>query len=264
MKTTPFTVNPFTDSYWESEIQSLGLKKTTFHMERIEVSWFKLAGRCDDYLNSNIRFNKTKIPRLIIDNKTWMSLTPMEIQSAALAIHRAVGHVVTLGLGLGYYTMRAAAKPEVSLVTVFEKDPLVIEWFQGAYAGRPELAKVKIIEGDARKLFQGVTCDFVFSDIYEALLPDEALTDVKLFRRNNSIGSYHYWGLEKAVLEMITKKIIGIKRLMIGEDMYTYFRFWQDTPFDDKNDTTLGQLYHEQLDTTYLRKAARQFTDYPI
>lgn len=257
-------VNPFTDDYWQAEIKQLGLKDAKFHVEHVEVDWFKLEGRCDDYLNSSIRFSNVKMPRLCINGGLWMSLTPMEIQSAALAIHRAHGHVVTGGLGLGYFTLRAAAKPEVTKVTVYEIEPLVIQWFNKVYADRPEMAKVTVVPGDMRETFRGTTCDFAFVDIYQDMLSDEVLTDAKLFRKHNEIGRYQYWGFEKVVLDMVIRKMLRSSSLTLGNDMYSYFKLWQHTPFAEENSTTLGQLYNSYLDNDFVTKAKRALVDNPI
>jgi SAM-dependent methyltransferase len=264
-ESTTLALNPFSDDYWEAEISNLGLKRSPFHVDHLQVVWFQIKGRCDDYLNLNMRFSDVWLPRLAINGHLWMSLTPMEIQSAALAIHRSTGHVVTCGLGLGYFALRAAGKPEVTKVTVFENEPLVIEWFNRAYKGRPELAKIVIVEGDARNTFKGFECDFAFVDIYKDMLPDEVLADAKLFRRKNKIARYHYWGYEKVILELLLNKMLKYGTLLLGTDLASYFRLWRDTPYSkDDDETTLGMMYRPRLDRDYLKQAKRLMSEFPI
>lgn len=264
MRETKLAVNPFIDEYWESEIKAYGLKPERYQVEHVAVEWFKIQGRCDDYLNVNMRFSDTLLPRLVIGDQLWMSLTPMEIQSAALAIHRARGHVVSGGLGLGYFALRAAAKESVSSVTVFEQDALVIEWFKRVFKGRKELEKIEIVEGDMRKTFKGYTVDFCFVDIYQDMLPDEALTDISLFRRKNAIKRYHFWGYEKVVLELIAGKVLKYGTLLLGSDLGHYFYTWQKTPYGTDTETMLCDCSRLELDRRWLKRAKRYLRDFPV
>lgn len=258
------SVNPFTDDYWENEIKAYGLTPAPYVVDHVAVEWFKIKGRCDDYLNVNMRFSDIKMPRLLINGHLWMSLTPMEIQSAALAIFRAKGHVVSGGLGLGYFALRAAAKPEVSKVTVFEQDALVIEWFNRTFKDRAEFKKIEIIPGDMRKTFKKYSVDFCFVDIYQDMLPDEVLTDASQFRRQNKIQRYMFWGYEKVVLELMANKMIQYGTLLLGSDLVNYLRTWRDTPFGTDDDTTLGNCGRLNLDRDWLKKVQRKLTDFPI
>jgi len=261
-------VNPFSDEYWKAELKAYGLRKSRFHVEHVSVDWFHIYGRCDDYLNVNMRFeDKIPLPRLAINGHLWMSLTPMEIQSAALAIHRAKGVVLAGGLGLGYFPLRAAAKPEVTEVIVFENEPLVVEWFQRMFKNRPELAKLKIVEGDMRKTCKGYKADFAFVDIYPDMLGDETLKDAMTIRRNNKIGRYMFWGYERVVLCLLANKMFKYGSLLLGSDLGSYFRHWQNTPFGDKeSDGSLANYFRseDQPDREFLKRARRRLVDFPV
>ena len=211
-------VSPFSDEYWKAELKAYGLRKSRYVVEHVSIDWFKIQGRCDDYLNVNMRFDETPLPRLGINGHLWMSLTPMEIQSAALAIFRAKGVVATGGLGLGYFAIRAAAKPEVTKVIVFENEPLLVEWFKRMFKDRPEMAKIEFVEGDVRKTFKGYTVDFVFMDVYSDMLPEAIIKDARRFRRTNQIGRYHFWGYEKVVLER-RLPTLGLRRRAGQQDV---------------------------------------------
>lgn len=261
-------VNPFTDEHWRAELKAYGLKRAAFHVDNVCVRWTYIYGRCDDYLNVNMRFDKaTKFPQLIINDKLWMSLSPMEIQSSALAIHRATGHVLAVGLGLGYFALRAAAKPDVTKVTVFENEPMVVEWFKRAFKGRPELEKIEIVEGDARKTLKGYTADFAYVDIYRMLLEDTTFTDEKLFRRSNRIQRYMFWGYERIVLSMVAEKMLKHPALYMGNDLRSYFGFWQTTPYSDKPDDGMLSHYCRAQDMPprdLVLKGKRAIRDFPI
>ncbi len=260
-------VNPFSDAHWESELKTVGLRRSTYQVDDVRVSWVKPEGRLDDYLNVNWRSLEKQVPYLSVNGVTWMSITPMEVQSMALAIHRAKGHVVTLGLGLGYYALKVAAKTSVTKVTVFESKPGIITWFKKAYKGRPELAKIEVVEGDARELFVGFKCDFCFADIYESMLESVTLRDAATFRRTNEIGRYHYWGYERVVRDMIFRQrpMIRHPQLTVGRDMRHYLKQWFDTPIMDDHDQTMGQTrYTAPMDDAFLKRAKRLMIDFPI
>lgn len=249
LKEKGMRTNPFTDEYWKAELSAYGLRRAKFHVEHVSVDWFQIQGRCDDYLNVNMRFEKTPLPRLGINGHLWMSLTPMEIQSAALALHRAEGVVASGGLGLGYFAIRAAAKPEVTKVIVFENEPLVIEWFRRMFKDRLELTKIEIVEGDIRKTFKGYTVDFCFMDIYPDMLGDHsAFADSKKFRKQNKIGRYMFWGYEKVVLGLMVNRMIKYGSLLLGHDLVDYLKHWKATPYTPGNpdDGTLADYYRSQ------------------
>lgn len=259
--------NPFSDEYWKAELKAYNLRKSRFHVEHVSVDWFKIHGRCDDYLNVNMRFCDVPLPRLAINGHLWMSLTPMEIQSAALALHRAKGHVLCGGLGLGYFALRAAAKPEVTQVTVFENEHIVVEWFERMFKGRPEMPKLKIVEGDMRKTCKGYEADFAFVDIYPDMLGEETLKDARFFRRRNKIKRYMFWGYERVVLGLLANKLFKYGNLLLGSDLLSYFRHWQSTPMgDQESDGTLANYYRDrdQPDREFLKRANRVMVDFPV
>lgn len=258
-------VSPFSDEYWKAELKAYGLRKSKYVVEHVSVDWFHIYGRCDDYLNVNMRFeDKVPLPRLGINGHLWMSLTPMEIQSAALAIYRAKGVVATGGLGLGYFALRAAAKPEVSKVIVFENEPLVVEWFKRMFKDRPEMTKIEIVEGDVRKTFKGYTVDFVFMDVYPDMLPEAVIKDSRRFRRANKIGRYHFWGYEKVVLELMANKMLKYGGLLLGGDLHSYFKHWMTTPYGEAGSGMLSEYGRIELPHDFLRRARNVLVDFPV
>lgn len=107
-------------------------------------------------------------PAVAENGREWMTVTPNEVNSMEDAVNRARGHVVCLGLGLGYFSFMAARKPEVTRVTVVERDPKVIELFNLNI--RPyytEQEKLEIVTGDAVQYTErGIQADFVFADLW--------------------------------------------------------------------------------------------------
>lgn len=110
-------------------------------------------------------------PSVMQDGREWMSIKPSEIESSQAAIDAAFGHVVTFGLGLGYFAFMAARKPEVLSVTVVERDPSVIQLFREQLLPQfPDRCKITVIQADAfdylEKDFAAASPDFVFMDIW--------------------------------------------------------------------------------------------------
>lgn len=248
--------NPFTDEYWKQEVAwwCEGLK-TAPCSGNIKLDWMQIRGRCDDYLNNNLRFETLEVPRLCIGKNLWMSLTPMEIQSAFLVAHVATGKVITAGLGLGYFTLKVAAKPTVTEVVVYEREQELVDWFKHEFKNRPGFDKVKFVVGDARKTFKGQTADYAFVDIYPDMLPDEVITDAAKFTKANKIKHYTYWGFELVFLEALVQK--RIKSLGLPSALMRYFAIWQRTKFSGDDDTLLCQLFQSRLAPDFLKRAMK-------
>lgn len=221
--------NPFTDDYWHRELAFYGKPRASvIPHPSLQLDWPIIQGRCDDYLSVNWRIDDTPYPRLCAKNTLWMSLSPMEVQSAALAILLAKGRVVMGGLGLGYCALRMAAKKEVDEVRVYEMNPHIIEWFMAAFDDRPGFSKIGFVLGDMRQTCHDETADLAYVDIYDALLGDEVLTDSKLLRRKNQFTQYLYWGWERAWFDAMRHGVIK-HAMFLPSYLLKYFRYWQAT-----------------------------------
>jgi len=192
-------INPFEDDYLKQEVDFMAIPE--YDRDGVTVLHKKIVGRCDDYLNTNFRSTDYEVPILYIDQELWMSLTFMEVESAYLPITLAEGKVCMLGLGLGYSILRAACKPEVTEIIVYENESRIIQMFKDLFSDREGFEKISFVEGDARETFKGVKCDVAFVDIYQTLLPDEVIEDAINFQKDNDIGRYMFWGQEKAILD---------------------------------------------------------------
>ena len=217
-------VDPFSDAYMAEEVRKYGVKE--YEKGRVKIFSRPIVGRCDDYLNVEFRTDSEPMPILLIDDNLWMSLSFMEIQSHYLPILRSNGKVATGGLGLGYYTMRVAQKDEVESVDVYEKERAIIDFFIDKFGQRDWFKKIKIIEGDVRKLMKKCEYDFVYMDIYQTLLEDSVITDAAKFPWSNYIKEYHFWGQE---LVLLNDKNMGFDVYLMNDEIQ-FFSQWSKTP----------------------------------
>lgn len=131
---------------------------------------------------------------------TWMSLTPLEIESQQIGVEAAHGHVVVMGLGMGWAAAASALKPGVDAVTVVERDPDVIAMHRelDLFARLPGGAgdKVNIVEGDALDWRPDRLVDLLMPDIWLPLVSDDRLDEVRRMQANVGAGAIYFWGQE--------------------------------------------------------------------
>lgn len=80
------------------------------------------GGRMDGYLEQRYLSEHFDVARLARNGNTWMSITPMELESHITHVLEATGDVLVGGLGMGYYITQIVSKPDVKSVVVIEKD----------------------------------------------------------------------------------------------------------------------------------------------
>ena len=94
---------------------------------------------CDDIIQTKegrqlpqIGFFDTefRFPAILENNRIWMTITPNEIETMKEPVEQAFGHVLTFGLGLGYYAYMVSEKENVESVTIVEMNPNVIRLFK--------------------------------------------------------------------------------------------------------------------------------------
>jgi len=243
-------LNPFDTSFAQAEIAFYGVE-TYADGKGLKIRSLPIQWRCDDLLNTMFHVGEVTAPMLTLDGELWMSLSPMEIQSHYVPIGLASGHVGVAGLGLGYFTLRAAAKPEVTKITVFECDERVAAYFTSTFHNRDGFEKIEIILGDARHEMVGFEFDLLFVDIYATMLPDEALEDVELFLANNGVKRYHFWARERVLLDAIlTWK--QIDWCDIDHETRLFFNKWICSDVDGH---PLPNFYQPRSDPQYTERA---------
>lgn len=140
------------------------------------------------------------LPVLLRGDDVWMSITPVEIESAEIGIRLARGHVLIHGLGMGWAAAATALEPDVTAVTVVERDPEVI-----ALHGELDLfsqlpddarAKLRIVQGDAYSYLPDAPIDLLMPDIWLPLVNDGRIDEVRAMQANANAAAIYFWGQE--------------------------------------------------------------------
>lgn len=141
-------------------------------------------------------------PVLTENGREWMTATPNEINTIRPIAEAAHGHVLTLGLGLGYFAFHALLNPRVERVTAVERSADAIRLFRERILPafpRPEC--LTILQADAfaaaPALYQSGQYDFVFADLWH-----DAADGLPMYERLKHMEvpgpEYRYW-IEKTL-----------------------------------------------------------------
>lgn len=120
--------------------------------------------------------------RLMRGNTVVMSNTPMEINTHRGFIHRAKGHVLINGLGLGMALKAILLKPEVISVVIVEKSADVIKLVAPTFINDQ---RVTILYADAyqHKPPKEAKYDVIWHDIWDDICSDNLPEMTKLHRK---------------------------------------------------------------------------------
>jgi hypothetical protein len=244
--------NPFSDAFHKAEVENF-LRYATTNAVQVGSATYGIAtvraAILEDYFNKYWVVD-AKVPLFMRNNETWMSITRMEIQSMWCPIQKAHGRVGTSGLGLGYFAIKAASKPSVTSVDVWEIAPEVIELFDKVHVNLPAEIRAKIhIHNQSIYDMRDQKFDFFFADHYLDAGGAEMLTDVEPITMQNKIRQYALWTQERYMLELVLNQRIRISSV----DMVTriLFDFWARSGLD--------KLHGESPDATYLENFLRLY-----
>lgn len=133
------------------------------------------------------------------DNRnTWMSITRMEIESHMPHLAAAEGHVVIMGLGMGFALYNIAKNPKVTKVTVVEHDLNIVGMMDKATKWRswPGHEKVELVVANALTYQTDEEVDFLYADIWRHLGAHEALEQTQQIQHNIGAKTVGFWGQE--------------------------------------------------------------------
>lgn len=141
-----------------------------------------------------------KMVGLLRGDDMWMSITPLEVESQGIGVTQSYGHVAIFGLGLGWAAAASALRPEVTAVTVVERDPDVLALHEtlDLFAKLPGGVgdKVRIATGDALTWRPDRPVDVLIPDIWLMLVSDGRVEEVRRMQANVAAEKIHFWGQE--------------------------------------------------------------------
>ena len=132
---------------------------------------------------------------LTVDGDQMMLYTVEHEQALHFYSHYklAFGHVICTGLGFGVREQWLATKPEVTKITVLEKNKSVIDYHKDI--GTQWSDKIEIINCDANE-YKG-SCDFLSIDHYERHDTASIINSIKTTEKNIDCRSSWFWLLER-------------------------------------------------------------------
>lgn len=135
--------------------------------------------------------------------ETWMSMTPMEIESQELGCLHAAGHVVIMGMGMGWCAAATALNPAVTAVTVVELSTDVLEMI-AALKVLEQLpddarAKIRIVNASAYDYVPDLPVDLLMPDIWQPLMNDGRVEEVRRMAENCRPQQIYFWGQEMEI-----------------------------------------------------------------
>ena len=144
-------------------------------------------------------------PAILENDRIWMTITPNEIETMKEAVDQAFGHVLTFGLGLGYYAYMVSEKDNVESITVVEINQDVINLFtkhvlpQFKNAGKIKIIKADAFEYAQKHILEG-TYDFVFTDLWHDVSDGiDMYLKMKKYESLSPNTVFTYW-IEKSIL----------------------------------------------------------------
>ena len=141
-------------------------------------------------------------PVLTENGREWMTATPNEINTIRPMAEAAHGHVLTLGLGLGYFAFHALLNPRVERVTAVERSADAIRLFrERILPAFPRPERLTILQADAfaaaPALYRSGQYDFAFADLWH-----DAADGLPMYERLKQMEvpgpEYRYW-IEKTL-----------------------------------------------------------------
>ncbi len=160
-------------------------------------------------------------PAVYENGREWMTVTPNEVETMKDAVAEASGRVLTLGLGLGYFTFQASEKENVTSVTVVERDKNVISLFcEFILPQFPHAEKINIVEGDALAYLEKNSpegkFDFMFADIWH-----DSSDGLDLYIKLKNIEKRQIGGMKSRLLRRywIERTILSRLRWMIFAEL---------------------------------------------
>lgn len=164
----------------------------------MNISWIKpdTKRELNDYMIYGYYNRKMKIPMLKQGEDIWMSPTLAEQNTINPCIDKAYGHVLTFGLGIGYFPYMCTLKDNVKSITIVELDVKVIDMFKKYILPQFNTdIEINIIQGDLFDYYEKSFLDkfdYIFVDVWKSNEDGVEILQ-KLFEKFIYDGNIDYW-----------------------------------------------------------------------
>jgi GNAT superfamily N-acetyltransferase len=149
---------------------------------------------------------------LFYDNVTWMSTARDEIDSQAPHVATAYGHVVVMGAGLGVVLYNLLSMPQVTRLTLVERDPQVIELLRQStsFDEWPGAEKLHIEIIDALEYQPAEPVDHLYVDIWATAGKAQVITEIQIIQSHVQAQQLGWWGQELHFLDWLNGSEAGL------------------------------------------------------
>jgi len=141
--------------------------------------------------------------RLKVNGEQWMAFDPTSHDEAYELFshyHLATGHVICTGMGFGIRESWILTKPEVTKLTIVEKNPEVYEYHKQINSLFLSDPRVNVVIHDASKYKN--TCDVLLLDHYEFLHHHLIIKDVQTIQNNINCNVMWFWPIELIIMRL--------------------------------------------------------------
>jgi hypothetical protein len=148
------------------------------------------------------------IDALFYAEQTWMSNARDEVDSQTPHVATAFGHTVLMGAGMGIALFNLLSKPDVTRVTLIERDPLVIELLRQStdFETWPGIEKLHIEITDALVYVPDLPVDHLYADIWATPGEPQSIPDMQRIQANVRASQMGWWGQELLFLDWLAGK----------------------------------------------------------
>jgi hypothetical protein len=254
------------------------LSTGTFRFDRLKLNAGDLFNAQAIVMDPDRELNESMVLRALDEpyeapflwqgTDAWMMDVPSEAFTIDPLAAKAKGHVLAIGLGIGYYPFMALQNPQVIDVTVIEKAPEVIDLFESVlHAQFPRPTDLKIIEGDAFDVFtpEGLAhYDTVFVDIWRSADDGYPLIEALLSQVNPPVDKLDLW-IEDSCFEFMPSLIflyfeaLAHHRPVVHRDPFYATQLRKIEAYfsqDPSIISTVDELKHRMYDRSILRAIA--------
>ena len=172
------------------------------------------------------------IDALYYAEQTWMSNARDEVDSQTPHVAAAFDHTVLMGAGMGIALFNLLSKPDVTCVTLVERDPLVIELLRQStdFEAWPGIDKLCIEIIDALDYLPNVQVDHLYADIWATPGEPRSIADMQRIQANVRASLVGWWGQELLFLDWLAGEVPTLENYRAWADEIGLPLIEQDNP----------------------------------